>query len=292
VTDATEPKLSFFDATGGRIAWFEWGTRGQEPLLLIHATGFHARVWDRTIAALKERYHVIAVDTRGHGRSEKRGPVRDWRDMADDIHELLLQLALPRMIGAGHSMGGHLLVQLAARMPEQFSRLVLVDPVIMSPEVYEARKPWPPEGEHPVARRRNSWESWEAMFELFSHRKPYNLWQRDVRVDYCRHGVMPKADGSGVELACPPAIEASVYMVSGSSAIHDEARSVKVPVTVLRARLPGPGPRDLTDFTASPTWPDLASLFEQGRDVFLPDLTHFIPMQDPALTADYIAGRR
>jgi hypothetical protein len=63
-------------------------------------------------------------------------------------------------------------------------------------------------------------------------------------------------------------------------------------VTVLRARLPGPGPRDLTDFTASPTWPELASLFEQGRDVFLPELTHFIPMQDPELVAAFMEGRR
>lgn len=287
-----EPRLSFFDASDARIAWFEWGERGATPVLLIHATGFHARVWDRTIAALGPDYNVFAVDTRGHGRSDKRGPVRDWRDPAQDIFELLAHLALPPLIGAGHSMGGHLLVQLAARLPDQFTRLVLIDPVIMAPEVYAARKSWPPEGDHPVARRRNSWASWEAMFELFSHRKPYNLWQREVLVDYCQYGVMPKADGTGVELACPPAIEASVYMVSGSSAIHDEARSVKVPVTVLRARLPGPGPRDLTDFTASPTWPDLAGLFEQGRDVFLPELTHFIPMQDPALTADYIAARR
>ena len=44
----SEPRLSAFDASGCRIAYFEWGERGQAPLLLIHATGFHARVWDQT----------------------------------------------------------------------------------------------------------------------------------------------------------------------------------------------------------------------------------------------------
>lgn len=292
MTRYADPRLNHFDATGARIAWYEWGTPGHEPLLLIHATGFHARVWDRTIAALGHDHHIIAVETRGHGRSEKRGPVMNWRDPATDILELLQHLRLGPTVGVGHSMGGHILVQLAARLPQQFSRLVLVDPVIMSPEVYAARAPWPEGVDHPVARRRNAWESWEAMFNLFSHRKPYNLWNREVLEDYCRFGSLPKADGTGVELACPPAIEASIYMAAGGTDIHDDARRVKVPVTVMRAPPPKPGPRDHTDFTASPTWPHLCELFEQGRDMFVPDLTHFIPMQDPILMADVIEGRR
>ena len=36
------------------------------------------------------------------------------------------------------------------------------------------------------------------------------------------------------------------------------------------------------DFIASPTWPDLASAMPDCRDVYLPDLDHFIPMRDPA----------
>jgi pimeloyl-ACP methyl ester carboxylesterase len=42
------------------------------------------------------------------------------------------------------------------------------------------------------------------------------------------------------------------------------------------------------DFTASPTWPDLAKQFPNAQDVYLPDLTHFIPMQDPGLVADFM----
>jgi hypothetical protein len=42
------------------------------------------------------------------------------------------------------------------------------------------------------------------------------------------------------------------------------------------------------DFAASPTWPKLAAQFARGRDVYLPELTHFIPMQAPDLVARYI----
>jgi hypothetical protein len=46
------------------------------------------------------------------------------------------------------------------------------------------------------------------------------------------------------------------------------------------------------DFTASPTWPGLAREFRRGTDVQLPDLTHFMPMQAPALIAEYVRGAR
>jgi pimeloyl-ACP methyl ester carboxylesterase len=44
----------------------------------------------------------------------------------------------------------------------------------------------------------------------------------------------------------------------------------------------------MTDFSVSPTWPELASALPNCRDVYLPDLDHFIPMRDPALVASCI----
>jgi hypothetical protein len=43
------------------------------------------------------------------------------------------------------------------------------------------------------------------------------------------------------------------------------------------------------DFASSPTWESLAAQFPRGRDVYLPELSHFMPMQDPELTARFIA---
>jgi pimeloyl-ACP methyl ester carboxylesterase len=86
------------------------------------------------------------------------------------------------------------------------------------------------------------------------------------------------------------AIEASIYKAASGQNILGLVPRIKIPVTVMRAKQRAPGPRDHTDFSASPTWDRLASQFEQGRDVFLPELTHFIPMQDPGLVARTIAG--
>ncbi|MDE1174363.1 MAG: alpha/beta hydrolase [Parvibaculaceae bacterium] len=282
------PAEKNFHASGARIAYFEWGNTADPAILLIHATGFHARVWDQTVAALPAGYRIIAVDLRGHGRSEKTGPLADWRLPAADVSELVTHLGLRGAIGVGHSMGGHCLVQVAARHPECFSRLLLVDPVMIAPELYDAFTP-PASLDHPVARRRNQWASWQEMENRFEARMPYSLWKKEVLADYCRYGLEPDASGEGFVLACPPAIEASVYLGHASKNIYPLAAKIEVPVVVLRAKEPAPD-RDPMDFSNSPTWKDAASVFPHGRDVPLPRFTHFIPMQDPELTARYITG--
>ena len=87
-----QPTQHYFQASGARICYFEWGSKGDPGVLLLHATGFHARCWDQMIAALPQRFHVIAVDMRGHGRSEKVAPYV-WRSFATDVRELIVALS-------------------------------------------------------------------------------------------------------------------------------------------------------------------------------------------------------
>ncbi|MDZ7670437.1 MAG: alpha/beta hydrolase [Gammaproteobacteria bacterium] len=283
------PAERSFPASQVRLTYFEWGDRGAPTVLLVHATGFHARCWDRTVAALPEGYRVIALDMRGHGRSEKRGPYQ-WSTMDGDLEEFVAGLGLEGAIGVGHSMGGHCVTYAAARLPGAFSRLLLVDPVILDPEAYDgARYPgYETAEDHPVARRRNHWVSWQAMFERFRDREPFSLWRADVLEDYCRYGVLPRADGDGFELACPPLVEASIYLGSSGTDVHALIPTIEMPVVVLRAQSRDPAAEPGMDFSRSPTWVRLAEEFPNGRDVYMPEFSHFIPMQDPPLVARFI----
>jgi len=101
--------------------------------------------------------------------------------------------------------------------------------------------------------------------------------------------VLPNPDGPGFVLACPPLVEASIYTGSGGRDIHDLFAKIDVPVTVLRGEKRTR--MEAMDFLASPTWERLADQFPKGRDVYLPQLTHFIPMQDPELVARFVEGR-
>ena len=279
---------------GGELCCFEWEGTSPDVALFVHATGFHGRVWDATIRALPVDQRAIAIDQLGHGRSSKRGPYT-WDRFGAALASAIETLDLERIVGVGHSMGGHAVVQAAAAHQHRFDRLVLIDPVIMDPTFYAhgggVAASFKPE-DHPTSKRKNDWTSWREMFERFAGRGSFALWRRDVLEDYCRYGVLPNPDGPGFVLACPPLVEASIYSQSSGRDITPVFATITLPVTVLRARR-REGPRgDMMDFSASPTWPELASRFPHGRDVYLPELTHFIPMQDPPLVARYVMSAR
>lgn len=283
MTACAQPITRSVRVGGLALTYYEWrGKPGnhEPPLLIAHATGFHGRCYGAIADHFPER-RVIALDLRGHGRSEG-SPIDHWRVMAEDVAGFCEQLRIRRAVGVGHSMGAHVLLQCAADMPAYFSRLVLFDPVVMAPSFY-TRDGAVSNTPHPTIRRKRDFASPEAMMERFRTREPYALFDPRVFEDYCRHGLRER-EGGGYVLACSPEMEASVYSTSfTNSGILEAARSVGIPVTVVRAMQ-----SDRT-FIGSPTWPALASIMSNGTDLHRPDRTHFHPFEDPADAARIIA---
>ncbi len=267
---------------GVEIVYFEQTGEGP-PVFLAHATGFHARCWAQVVAGLPGR-HVYAIDFRGHGRSEKTKPPYPWVDFGDDLAALADHLELGDAIAVGHSKGGAAVVMAEHKRPGTFQSMLLVDPVIMEPSVYNKRPNGG--GDHFAARRRNEWASAEEMIERFKDRPPFSMWKPAVLDDYCRHGLLPNPDGDGMVLACPPAVEAAVYQGSAASSPHAGVESFQGRVRVLRAKQREPDKP--ADMSASPTWPGLADAFADGEDVPLPQHSHFIPMEAPELVSAHI----
>jgi lipase len=273
------PHLNLISANQQQLAVWDWP--GEDPpLLFAHATGFHGRCWDRIIQEFPGR-HSLALDSRGHGRSSKPGPPCLWRDFGRDLAAVAEHLNVRNAIGIGHSQGGHLTAQAAALRPETYRALLLVDPTIFPFEYYGAE---PPDASFTL-RRRAIWSSPAEMFERFSSRGPFTRWQPGILRDYCDYGLLPNGstlgDSQGYVLACPPPIEASIYLNSNApeSNIYPEIATIGQPVVVMRAgavRTPG-----VFDLAASPTAIDLASKFARGRDLVLPESSHYIPMERP-----------
>ena len=287
---STHPHLQHTLANGILQASFEWrpALQGQGPTLwLVHATGFHARVWDQTIAHLPGR-HVIAIEQRGHGRSQAAA-FDNWSVFGHDQAALAQVFQLQGAVGVGHSMGAHALVQAAALVPGAFRQLVLIDPVLLAPADYLLPPP-APGTLHPSAGRKNQFESAQAMATRFAGRPPYSVFTPQALQDYCEHGLRPvdSSTGSGFQLACAPAFEGQVYPLARSyPGIYACIRALQIPVLVLRARPQDPSVMPW-DPLGSPTWPALAAEFHDGRDLQLMDKTHMLPMEDPALLARLI----
>lgn len=277
------PSLDFVSVDGLRIAVWQWAG-ADPPLVFAHATGFHARCWDQVIREFPGR-RVIAPDLRGHGRSEKPEPPYHWQWFSRDVAGVMEQLGVRDAIGIGHSMGGHSIVEAAAMRPGTFAALVLVDPTIFEQAYYGQPR------RHDAAfilRRRNQWKSWEEMYERFRGRPPFAQWKPEVLRDYCEYGVLPQ--GGEFVLACPPAVEASIYAASNEAEadLYPLLASIPQPVTVLRADRPWS--LDSFDVASSPTAPGLAARFPDGRDVVLAGRNHYIPMETPEVVAREIRG--
>jgi pimeloyl-ACP methyl ester carboxylesterase len=278
----TAPSLDYLTVDGLRIAVWQWPGENP-PLLFAHATGFHARCWDQVIREFPGR-RAVAIDLRGHGRSDKPEPPYHWRWFARDVAAVAEQLDLSGAIGIGHSMGGHSIVEAAAMRPAAFSSLLLVDPTIFEAVYYGM--PTRHDASF-IGRRRNQWKSWEEMFERFRNRPPFAQWRTEVLRDYCEFGVLPR--GEEYVLACPPQVEASIYAASNEpeANLYALIPGIRQPVTVIRGG--HPWSLDSFDLTASPTALGLAAQFPHGRDVLLEGRSHYIPMETPEIVAREIA---
>ena len=272
------PALDFVTVDGIRIAVWQWPGEGP-PLLFAHATGFHARCWDQVIRQVPGR-RTVAIDLRGHGRSDKPEPPYHWRWFGRDVACVAEQLNLRGAIGIGHSMGGHSIVEAAAMCPAVFSSLLLVDPTIFEAAYYGMPRR---RDASFILRRRNQWKSWEEMFERFRNRAPFAQWHPEVLRDYCEFGVLPR--GGEYILACPPEVEASIYAASNApeADLYPIIPGIQQPVTVMRGG--HPWSLDSFDLTASPTAPGLAAHFPHGRDIYLEGRNHYIPMETPEIVA-------
>lgn len=269
---------------------WQWPGEG-DPLVFLHATGFHARCWDAVIETLPPELAsrpCYAIDLRFHGTSGKTGDV-EWPIMANDIISVLDSLDLTNIFLVGHSVGGYLSTITAANRPDRVSKLLIVDPVIMSPERYafskQMRRHMKPE-DNPISRRRNAWQGPDEMYERFKSRSPFDIWQDRVLKDFCNYALAPGE--APRTLACDPLHEVQIYHHQNGDAIQAALPQVQQPVTILRAVEPTEAD-DPFNMSKSPTWPKLVHQFADAREEYHPELTHFIPMQAPELVVETIA---
>jgi pimeloyl-ACP methyl ester carboxylesterase len=102
------------------------------PFVLVHGLASNARTWDGVALELTRQGHATwAVDLRGHGGSDKPDEGYDVTTVADDVCRLLALLAagegVDRPVLAGQSWGGNVVLEAAARCPDEVSGVVAVD---------------------------------------------------------------------------------------------------------------------------------------------------------------------
>jgi len=122
--------MPWFEHDGCSLHYEEYGHGS--PVLLVHGLGSSCQDWEYQIPALAAHYRVIAVDVRGHGRSDKPRERYSIPGFSADIEALLDHLHLGPVHLVGLSMGGMIGFQLAVDQPQLLKSLTIVN---SAPEV-------------------------------------------------------------------------------------------------------------------------------------------------------------
>jgi len=108
-----------------RLHLEEWGTRDAPRVVCLHGVTSHGRHFAKLAESLPG-FHVLAPDLIGHGSSPYEPP---W-DLETHMEAVVQTVKPEPAVLVGHSFGGRLAFELAARAPKLVPRLVLLDPAI------------------------------------------------------------------------------------------------------------------------------------------------------------------
>lgn len=96
-----------------------------EPLILLHGNGENTDYFEKQINAFAAHYHVIALDTRGHGLSPRGRMPFTLSQFAEDLHGFMTTRGIAKAHILGFSDGGNIALLFALKYPEKVGRLVL-----------------------------------------------------------------------------------------------------------------------------------------------------------------------
>jgi pimeloyl-ACP methyl ester carboxylesterase len=125
----------FIEGGRGRLHYLDYGTVGRSPILCLHGGAAHAHWFDFVAPGFIDRYHMRALDQRGHGDSAwVQPPAYTYEDYASDLAAVVEKLDLRDFVLIGHSMGGMVSLVYAAMHPGRVAQLAIVDTTMRMPE--------------------------------------------------------------------------------------------------------------------------------------------------------------
>jgi esterase len=256
------PADKFVTSNGLRIHYVDWGNPGAPPLILIHGLDRVARTFDHVATHFTSRFHVIAIDMRGHGDSSWDPAGRYLvEDHVGDLEALVRQLGLRNITLWGNSTGGRVVQVFAGMHPELVSRVISEDVGPERPrqisDSYSKR----------VAQEEAGWASEEEL--LAQLRKSSSGTSDAVLVPYVRYGTKRRADGRIVWKRDPKLVNGFV-----PTDLWRFVREIKAPALyVIGGR---------STIVPQATQDELKKVLPQVQIVTMPGLGHYPSDEKPA----------
>lgn len=126
---------------GVRLHYAE-GPRSGPPLLLVPGQSMPWQSYTKVLPTLTRRYHVFALDVRGHGRSEHTPGRYTFSRLGADTVSFVREVIRAPALVSGNSSGGIMALRAASIAPEWVRGIVLEDPPLFTTEHPRAKETW------------------------------------------------------------------------------------------------------------------------------------------------------
>ncbi|RMG78648.1 MAG: alpha/beta hydrolase [Bacteroidetes bacterium] len=266
-----------------RIPFDDFG--GEGPVLVFaHANGFPPGAYRRFLEPFTRLGRVIAIRHRPLWQ-EKPDAHSTWHQVRDDLIAFLDTQNLRQVIGMGHSMGGVATMLAAARRPDLFSRLVLIEPVFIPSDwqfIFRLLPNALKQRFNPMIkgalRRQDFWKDQAEVFKSWRRARAFARVSDEVLWDYVRAGTT-STDG-GFRLAYSKYWEANYY--GRIPRVWPDLRQVRLPTLGIRGQF--------SDTIFPKAWKKWAQCQPHAVLHTFEGAGHLIPMEAPDALAAFIIG--
>jgi pimeloyl-ACP methyl ester carboxylesterase len=244
-----------------RLHYLDWGNAAAPALVLLHGIDRIAHTFDHVAPHFTSRYHVIAMDLRGHGDSGWDPQARYLvEDHVGDLEALVSSLALRNVTLWGNSTGGRVGQVFAGRHPDLVAAVIAEDVGPERPrsiaDAYARR----------VKQEENGWSSPEEL--LTQMRGAAQPLPDAVLAPYVRYGTKRRDDGRVIWKRDPNLVKGFV-----ETELWRDVRDIKAPILyVLGGR---------STIVPPPTQAELKNVLPQVRIVTMPGLGHYPSDEKP-----------
>ena len=122
------PTSHYFYSQRLKLHYVDWGNPQKPLAVLIHGGRDHCRNWDWVALDLREHFHLVAPDLRGHGDSDWAiGGNYGMVDYVFDVAQLMDAIAREPVTLIGHSLGAAIALQYSGTYPERVKRLIAIE---------------------------------------------------------------------------------------------------------------------------------------------------------------------